>query len=173
MTEAKPFASLSSTLLARKGAARPAMRPQIQLTSRPVKFGLSARCAPHEDDLGWNDMGDDLPAFKADKLSCAVSVAAKSASGAAVVIPLAKAAKRKVTPRPAVESAATGEPQIAQRPRRKALTLRVEQDCHLQLRLACTVQNRTVQSLLSEALDRLLSDIPGVRELAARIRQDG
>jgi len=28
MNEAKPFASLSSTLLARKGQAKPAMRPQ-------------------------------------------------------------------------------------------------------------------------------------------------
>jgi hypothetical protein len=55
----RSYASLSSGLLARKGAARPAMRPQ--------GYG------PHHgfDDLGWNDMGqvpapaeeleDDLP----------------------------------------------------------------------------------------------------------------
>lgn len=30
MSEPKPFASLSPSLLARKGSARPAMRPQIQ-----------------------------------------------------------------------------------------------------------------------------------------------
>jgi hypothetical protein len=178
MTEAKPFASLSSTLLARKGSARPAMRPQIQLTSRPVKFALSARCAPHEDDLGWNDMGYDLSALKADRLSIGAAFAPKSAppksaTGPAVVIPLAKAAKRKVAPLPVAEPVAAGKPQTARRSRRKALTLRVEQDRHLQLRLACTVQNRTAQSVLSEALDRLLEDIPGVRELAARIRQDG
>jgi len=46
--------ALSSELLARKGQARPAMRPQ------------TAALTP-EDDLGWNDMGDaepveDLPA---------------------------------------------------------------------------------------------------------------
>ena len=49
-TEAKPFASLSSGLLARKGAARPAMRPQ----------GFSHYGQPG-DDLGWNDMGYDAP----------------------------------------------------------------------------------------------------------------
>ena len=45
-TEAKPFASLSSGLLARKGAARPAMRPQ---GFGQVGNGL--------EDLGWDDMG--------------------------------------------------------------------------------------------------------------------
>ena len=48
--EAKPFASLSSGLLARKGAARPAMRPQ--------GFGQGA---PGLEDLGWNDMGFEPP----------------------------------------------------------------------------------------------------------------
>ncbi len=48
MAEPKPFASLSSGLLARKGAARPAMRPQ--------GFGQSNG---NLDDLGWNDMGND------------------------------------------------------------------------------------------------------------------
>lgn len=46
MSEPKPFAALSSGLLARKGAARPAMRPQ--------GFG---QMSGGMDDLGWNDMG--------------------------------------------------------------------------------------------------------------------
>ena len=51
MGEAKSFASLSSGLLARKGAAKPAMRRPVP-TSHP---------AAHEhDDLGWNDMGYDV-----------------------------------------------------------------------------------------------------------------
>lgn len=50
MAEPKPFASLSSGLLARKGAARPAMRPQ----------GFGAAGAGLED-LGWNDMGFEPP----------------------------------------------------------------------------------------------------------------
>ena len=50
MSEPKPFASLSSGLLARKGAARPAMRPQ--------GFGQSGGGL---EDLGWNDMGFEAP----------------------------------------------------------------------------------------------------------------
>jgi hypothetical protein len=42
MNEARPYASLSSGLLARKGTAKPAMRPQSFT-------GF--------EDLGWNDMG--------------------------------------------------------------------------------------------------------------------
>lgn len=49
-TEPKPFASLSSGLLARKGAARPAMRPQ--------GFGQAGAGL---EDLGWNDMGFEPP----------------------------------------------------------------------------------------------------------------
>ncbi len=41
------FASLSAGLLARKGQAKPAMRPQL------YKFA-------DDDDLGWNDMGTDM-----------------------------------------------------------------------------------------------------------------
>ena len=48
--EPKPFASLSSGLLARKGAARPAMRPQ--------GFG---QMGAGLEDLGWNDLGFEPP----------------------------------------------------------------------------------------------------------------
>src|SRR6187551_1204040 len=50
MGEPKAFASLSSGLLARKGAARPAMRPQ--------GFGQGGAAL---EDLGWNDMGFEAP----------------------------------------------------------------------------------------------------------------
>lgn len=46
MTDPKPFASLTSGLLARKGAARPAMRPVLDHTGSSL------------EDLGWNDMGE-------------------------------------------------------------------------------------------------------------------
>ncbi len=55
MNEPKPFASLSSGLLARKGQAKPAMRPQGF-----ASFGTPAAAAGI-DDLGWNDMGHDRP----------------------------------------------------------------------------------------------------------------
>jgi len=49
-SEPKAFASLSSGLLARKGAARPAMKPQGF-----TQIGGSL------EDLGWNDMGFEPP----------------------------------------------------------------------------------------------------------------
>ncbi len=52
------FASLSSALLARKGGARPAMRPQhatLAALSGAIPEGANL------EDLGWNDMGDDEP----------------------------------------------------------------------------------------------------------------
>ena len=58
------FASLSSTLLARKGGAKPAMRPQLGV---PGKVD-GAAAAANLEDLGWNDMGedgDDAPAHSA------------------------------------------------------------------------------------------------------------
>ena len=53
MGEPKAFASLSSGLLARKGAARPAMRPQ--------GFGGQTGSGAGLEDLGWNDMGFEPP----------------------------------------------------------------------------------------------------------------
>ena len=49
-SEPKAFASLSSGLLARKGAARPAMKPQ----------GFN-QIGGNLDDLGWDDMGFEPP----------------------------------------------------------------------------------------------------------------
>lgn len=48
------FASLGPTLLARKGGAKPAMRPQVS----PIP-GASGNGVSSLDDLGWNDMGED------------------------------------------------------------------------------------------------------------------
>jgi hypothetical protein len=54
MADAKPLASLSAGLLARKGAARPAMRRQTQLP------GMGNSHFNGHEDLGWNDMGYDV-----------------------------------------------------------------------------------------------------------------
>lgn len=68
MNEPKPCASLGPTLLARKGGAKPAMRPQLA----PMGMGGGASAAQSAalkqdfdalEDLGWNDMGEeDAPA---------------------------------------------------------------------------------------------------------------
>ena len=58
MGQPKPLASLTATLLARKGQARPAMRPQGFGGFNPATF----------DDLGWNDMGSEAEADAAAPL---------------------------------------------------------------------------------------------------------
>ena len=55
MNDPKPLASLGPSLLARKGTAKPAMRPQA-----PGFAAANAKTAPQSlEDLGWNDMGED------------------------------------------------------------------------------------------------------------------
>jgi hypothetical protein len=52
MNDPKPLASLGPALLARKGAAKPAMRPQAPgFSPKPSAQSL--------EDLGWNDMGEE------------------------------------------------------------------------------------------------------------------
>ncbi|MCC7393333.1 MAG: hypothetical protein IT553_00605 [Sphingomonadaceae bacterium] len=72
MAEAKPLASLSAGLLARKGAAKPAMRRQAQLGGVTPTHHMG-------DDLGWNDMGYDVDPPQDGQAHFAVQHAAISA----------------------------------------------------------------------------------------------
>lgn len=160
MTEPKPFASLSPSLLARKGAARPAMRPQLgPLTQDAVARQL--------DDLGWNDMGHDVqPAPVAAPAPAPAEVIAivPEAPIPAPVVPEVVRQQREVSRRvakPRRSALADG--------RRAAFTLRVDAERHLKLRLACTVRNRSAQQLVTEALDRLLDELPDISALAAQL----
>jgi hypothetical protein len=56
------FASLSPSLLARKGGAKPAMRPQLATVAPPSGPAAAANL----EDLGWNDMGEDDPVHSTD-----------------------------------------------------------------------------------------------------------
>jgi hypothetical protein len=71
MAEPKPIASLSSGLLARKGAARPAMRRQGLDALGQMVGGVRPHPCPEADyaaheDLGWNDMGYDVDPVQPD-----------------------------------------------------------------------------------------------------------
>jgi hypothetical protein len=55
MNEPTSFASLGPTLLARKGAAKPAMRSQHWNSGA----ASGAQAAEALEDLGWNDMGEE------------------------------------------------------------------------------------------------------------------
>jgi hypothetical protein len=60
MADSKPYASLSSGLLARKGGAKPAMRPQgFNSFGSSHEFGGAHEFGGSLEDLGWNDMGPE------------------------------------------------------------------------------------------------------------------
>jgi len=188
--EARPYASLSSGLLARKGTAKPAMRPQ----------GYTGGF----DDLGWNDMGgaaadqgsslpapaehvpssiaaltplprsDDNPvaaqqraiaeSFENEIEEAAVAEVAQAAEVAEVAVAIERV-PADVVPLPKrpvrVASVAAG--------RKAAFTLRLDADRHLKLRLACAVTGRSAQQLVAGALDDFLATVPEIDALAARV----
>ena len=227
-TEAKPFASLSSGLLARKGAARPAMRPQ---GFGQVGNGL--------EDLGWNDIGFEAPkpveaerdathdAFgddvvehprvhptgltpidspvhhqqaeiverlngvdedeveeEFDETAEIYEPEAEAEETAEVYEPEAEAEETPVVVKaPAIVvpvAVAPPAPRRAPRPRsapgskgKAAFTLRLDPDRHLKLRLACAVDGRSAQQLVTDALDQLLERMPEVDGLAAKAKRRG
>ena len=140
MSETKPLASLSAGLLARKGSAKPAMRPQMYHA---------------QDDLGWNDMGEPPAVEK------------KSAAVVPIPIAFSQPAPEPVAPTIVAQQqdtlARTFEPQPRQRAAagskgKSAFTLRLDGDRHLKLRLMGAHQHRSAQSLVTEALDRFLDE---------------
>lgn len=147
MSEAKPIASLGANLLARKGAARPAMRPQL------AAMASAQMLAAAEDDLGWNDMGHD-----GDHTSAALEI--PLAADVPVVVRQQQDLIRRIG---GVRRSALADG------RRCAFTLRIDEERHLRLRLACTLKGRSAQQLVTEALDLLLADLPEVTQLAQRV----
>jgi len=165
MSEPKPFASLSPSLLARKGGAKPAMRPQLQ----PLhQFQDNAAHEEHHD-LGWNDMGEphDLAGGEVIALNGGEPVETPVLQAVPEVVRQQDAIVHSIVrpERPRVSALARGG--------KAAFTLRLDAQRHLQLRLASTVSNRSAQQLLTDALDRLLADMPDVAELASQVRKHG
>jgi len=183
------FASLNPTLLARKGGAKPAMRPQVAV----VPDGGAA--AHNLEDLGWNDMGDAAPqadndskllqltpepaneeaeaeAHRNDEL--AEADLANIVSEKPAVVEQQELLVKKVVEQTAPDQ--VSKPKPARRKRRSALergkraafTLRLDSERHLKLRLACTLRSKSAQQLVTDALDSLLGDMPDVKKLAAQ-----
>jgi hypothetical protein len=158
MKEAKTFASLSPRLLARKGGAKPAMRPQLL----PLESATGDSPPAPQDDLGWNDMGEDVPDSGAEVVNISSAAPAIEPEAPPVVVQQQELASRFARrPGATLQSAA----------RRAAFTLRLDPDRHLQLRLASTVAGRSAQSLLTEALDRMIDEMPEIRTLADNVRK--
>jgi hypothetical protein len=196
INDARSYASLSSGLLARKGAAKPAMRPQ--------GFGHHAGF----DDLGWNDMGShghhqepapdevfegDLPEHVPSSIA-ALTPAPKPAKAAPSEAeepaePEVVAQQRAIAesfpaeaeeeeeealpPPPAVvplrKRQAVPAPVASVGGRKAAFTLRLDAERHLRLRLATAVTGRSAQQIVTGALDALLATIPELEALAERV----
>jgi hypothetical protein len=187
MRENKQFASLSSGLLARKGTAKPAMRPQGF-----GSFGANL------EDLGWNDMGqaeevEPMPHHVPSPVSALTPSIARPAPEPAVVVHQ-RALEESFAPtsfeRECSDQESTGSVIPAVRevhqsasvvtlPRRRgeiktgkakaAFTLRLEPDRHLKLRLACALTRRSAQQLVTEALDTFLNTLPEVEAMAEHL----
>jgi hypothetical protein len=201
--EPKPFASLSSGLLARKGAAKPAMKPQ----------GFGQMGGGHLEDLGWNDMGfeppkpaetpprdadhdafgeeiDDQPRVHPTGLTPVHSPVHSQHAELADRLGVEDADDEfdetaepydEAEPAPvAILPTATPVPHRAPRPRsapgskaKAAFTLRLDPERHLKLRLACAVNGRSAQQLVTDALDQLLVDMPELEGMAEKAKKRG
>lgn len=143
------FASLGPTLLARKGGAKPAMRPQI------AAFPDMALVDPDTlEDLGWNDMGE------ARENEGARHTPSNKQSG--------KKAKKAASSKKSKQVQKTAEKPI----KRAAFTLRLDADRHLKLRLAATMHGMSAQALVTEAIDALFGEIKDLDALARRIKRN-
>lgn len=199
MSEPKPFASLSSGLLARKGQAKPAMRPQ-------GFTGGYASLAGGLEDLGWNDMGaaiepeadvhpiheneivappEGVPPVLAqrrqlkEELEAPVIDAAVDAHQVAIEAPTPPEFQPAFAPEPAEVVSIVRRPvsvatasRLARETRHKAkaaFTLRLDEDRHLRLRLASALSGRSAQQLVTEALDAFLESVPEIDDLARQV----
>lgn len=191
MSEPRTFASLSSSLLARKGFAKPAMRPQSHMVPSA------------QDDLGWNDMGlagfEDQPTQPASSYLTPLPIVdvdddfasdtpvpqvvlqqaeiarefgdAPSVPPASVAVPTpAPALAKKRAERSPVRKVAAA-PMVQARPK-AAFTLRLDPQRHLRLRLASAIGHRSAQKLLVDALDAYLDTIPGLDAVTAGMSAD-
>jgi hypothetical protein len=199
MSEPKPFASLSSGLLARKGQARPAMRPQGFTGGYASLAGI--------EDLGWNDMGhipepmadihplheDDqiqpppegVPPVLAQRhalkqefeppvLDEAIEDEPEGLVEAPAPQPEPEIVAAAVTvdtfePRPVSVAAASRIARATQHKHKAAFTLRLDEERHLRLRLASAVSGRSAQQIVTGALDAFLESLPEVDELARQL----
>jgi hypothetical protein len=209
--EPKPFASLSSGLLARKGAARPAMRPQ--------GFGGQVGSGGNLEDLGWNDMGFEPPkpaatprdeehdAFGEDIVE---HPRANHPTGLTPINSPVHTQQAEIIDRlnvddgeeidetaelyeqpeaqpesvpvvvPVAAPAAVSTPKRAPRFRaapgskgKAAFTLRLDPERHLKLRLACAVDGRSAQQIVTAALDQFLDAMPDLDTLATKAKRKG
>ena len=98
------FASLGPTLLARKGGAKPAMRPQVAPLVADEQE-IAAIADEQLEDLGWNDMGDGEAGGEVVPINAAV---AANDAAAAPSSPIVRRQQRRLEERVLADAAMTG-----------------------------------------------------------------
>ena len=185
------FASLSPTLLARKGGARPAMRPQH---GRAGKVD-PADAAAELEDLGWNDMGDNAPTpgnsgarivrFGSESEATALDAGQVEAEPEPVANPAPSPVRETIeriarkldeNRQDAIEAAIKPAAKLVAKTassgnRRAAFTLRLDPERHLRLRLASTISGSSAQVLVTQALDAMLAKMPEIETLATQVKR--
>jgi len=152
------FASLTPGLLARKGRARPAMRRQDAVNLGATSLSVAGA---RMEDLGWNDWGQNdavqNDAVQTDGVELVGPSAELPASAPApdVLRQIDELAQR--LGRMTVQSRSA-----AVEGRRAAFTLRLDADRHFRLKMAGVLLNRSAQVLVTEALDKFLSEMPEI-----------
>jgi len=201
MPEIRPAASLTSSLLARRGDARPAMRRQA-ISHLHVPLGA-------DEDLGWNDIGEEGEALPSARSSLGLTPPdqvygssqddyededdEQAQAAMSPLSPITKHLEAIAAAMGDVVRDTSSKPVIALRaanvaPRKKAVrrvkamfgiadrkaafTLRLDEERHLRLRLLSALTRRSSQQLLIEALDALLAQHDKVEDLAGQIEID-
>jgi hypothetical protein len=101
--------------------------------------------------------------FEADPEVAAEPVASVVPAPAVAFVPTKSPAPRRA-PRPRAAPGTKGK---------AAFTLRLDPDRHLKLRLACAVDGRSAQQLVTDALDQLLERMPDLDGLAEKAKRRG
>lgn len=152
---AKPVASLSAGLLARKGAARPGQKymaePGLEIPEnhRVIRFGTpevdeSVPAPDFHEPFADNDL-------QVAELSADVSAVAVAEVQPAVFTTHIETVR--------VEASREHKPRRAAGSRSKAaFTLRLDAERHLRLRLLSAHQHRSAQRIVLDAVDRLLAE---------------
>ncbi|MBV7259166.1 hypothetical protein [Erythrobacter crassostreae] len=196
MSEAS-FASLNPALLARKGGAKPAMRPQLApLPEDPTE--MAAMADEQLEDLGWNDMGSEGAENDPTEAETGADVVSISASAANEDVieapsPIVRRQQKDLTDRVLADAAMPASEEVADEPvkpskrkakkaatakkskktgKRAAFTLRLDADRHLKLRLASTMKGVSAQAFVTEALDAMLTQFEELDALAERMQRN-
>jgi len=107
----------------------------------------------------------ELPPAKPEAVAAAKSepvVAARPEPVAAAKVVPVPAPRRQFKPRAVAGSKG-----------KAAFTLRLDPERHLKLRLACAVDGRSAQTLVTQALDALLAEMPELESMATKAKRKG